>query len=262
MLNCSRCLFFRRKTIERKEGAGRKQVGTKKQEQAVGKSQSTSSSQTTTSGGATNNDNNQQVMHDAKQELTAAAKPGVQAAVPTRTPNEELAAKLFGSYGAPRRDLITQYCTDNCDFSFAEAHMTIHCFLDETQKILHSFPDFQYHIETITEREDGSVVARGHATGTHTGTPFGFGPYPEIKATGTSVVLDPEYVVPCVCFLSRQAASLTHVMSRTCGCCLVFFSRDCHMTIRDGKVARMRIKPSSEFTGPPGFYLKIGGLIF
>jgi hypothetical protein len=200
MLNCFGC--FRRKTT-RNEDAGRKEVGTKKQEQAVGKTsrRSTSSTtQTTTSGGVIHNDKNnqQQDKHDAKQELMAAAKPGAQTAVPTRTPKEELVAKFLGSHG-DRCDLITQYCTDDCDWSFAEAHMTVPGFLDESQKIFHSFPDFHFLIETITERPaDGTVVARVRAAGTHTGAPFAFGPYPEIAATGTRVVLDPEYVVPCV----------------------------------------------------------------
>jgi predicted ester cyclase len=204
MLNSLERFLFRRKTT-RKGDAGRKEVGTKKQEQAVGTTsrKSTSSTQTTTSGEAINNDNNQQDKHDAKQDPTAtAAKSGVQAAVPTRTPKEELVAKFFAGHVDHRPDLITEVCTDDCDLSFAEAHMTIPGFLDETQKVFRSFPDFHFQIETITEQPaDGTVFARVRATGTHTGAPFGFGPYPEIAAKGTRVVLDPEYVVPCVCIL-------------------------------------------------------------
>jgi predicted ester cyclase len=191
MLNCFGC--FRRKTT-RNEDAGQKEVGTKKQEQAVGKTTSrrstSSTTQTTTSGGAiTNSDKNNQ-----QQDKQDAKLP--------RTAKEELVAEFFGSFKDPRRE-ITRYCTDDCDLLFVEANMTITDFLDETLKMYYSFPDFHYHIETITERPDDNgtvVVVRGYATGTHTGAPFGFGPYPEIAAKGTRVVLDPEYVVPCVCF--------------------------------------------------------------
>jgi ketosteroid isomerase-like protein len=215
MLNCFECLFFHRNTT-RQEDAGRKEVGTK-QEQSEGKTtrRSTISSQTTTGSGAINNDNNQQQdKHDAKQALTAAAaaKPVVQTVVPTRTPKEELVAKLLGTSGDRCRDNILQCCTDDCDWSFAEAHMTVPGFLDESQKIFHSFPDFHFLIETITERPaDGTIVARVRAAGTHTGASFAFGPYPEIAATGTRVVLDPEYVVPCALFSINSVSNTNDV---------------------------------------------------
>jgi predicted ester cyclase len=189
MLNCLGCLLSRRKTTQ-KEDAGRKEVGTKKPEQAVGKKTSrpstSSTTQTATSDGVIDNNNNHQ-----QQDKQDAQLP--------RTAKEELVAEFFGSFKDPSRE-ITRYCTDDCDLLFVEANMTITDFLDETLKMYHSFPDFHYHIETITERPDDNgtvVVVRGYATGTHTGAPFGFGPYPEIAAKGTRVVLDPEYVLPC-----------------------------------------------------------------
>jgi ketosteroid isomerase-like protein len=214
MLNCFECLFFHRNTT-RQEDAGRKEVGTK-QEQSEGKTtrRSTISSQTTTGSGAINNDNNQQQdKHDAKQALTAAAaKPVVQTVVPTRTPKEELVAKLLGTSGDRCRDNILQCCTDDCDWSFAEAHMTVPGFVDEVEKIFQSFPDFHHQVETITEQpEDGTVVARTRAAGTHTGAPFAFGPYPAIAATGTRVVLDPEYVVPCALFSINSVSNTNDV---------------------------------------------------
>jgi hypothetical protein len=57
-----------------------------------------------------------------------------------------------------------------------------------------SFPDFSidFASENLKEQADGSVTVNITARGTHTGEPFGFGPFPAIKAKGVFCQNDPE----------------------------------------------------------------------
>ena len=67
------------------------------------------------------------------------------------------------------------------------------------------------------------------ASGTHTGAPYGFGPYPAIEATGRVVLNDPE------------EATIT-------------------IDEKTGLITNMRFVAKGCRSGPPGFYEQIGGL--
>lgn len=83
---------------------------------------------------------------------------------------------------------------DRADILFKEAAMTLDGFLEEWEKIFKSFPDFSMRVEGgIREQEaDGTVIAVFCVSGTHTGAPYCFGPFPEIEATNIKANNDPE----------------------------------------------------------------------
>ena len=75
---------------------------------------------------------------------------------------------------------------------FKEAHMNVHGFADELDRIYRSFPDLntKYGESQVLGPDCISVVVQ--VSGTHTGAPYSFGPFPEIAPTGTKVQLDRE----------------------------------------------------------------------
>jgi hypothetical protein len=134
-----------------------------------------------------------------------------------------------------QHDVTTgQLFTDQADVIFIETPMTPQSFEEEMVKVFRSFPDFTLHIvsdDGIVEQPDGTVLAELEATGTHTGAPYSFGPYPDIPPSGITVKLDRE--------ICRY-----------------------HICDKEGKVSKIIITPLGQSTGPPGLYTLIGGLIF
>lgn len=72
--------------------------------------------------------------------------------------------------------------------------MTASGYMDEFAKMFASFPDFHLDLigDPVEHQEDNSVSFTVQATGTHTGAPYSFDPYPEVAATGIAIKLDPE----------------------------------------------------------------------
>ncbi|CAB9502571.1 expressed unknown protein [Seminavis robusta] len=100
-------------------------------------------------------------------------------------------------------------------------------FREETMKIFNSFPDFANKPKSIREGQDGTVKVHYAVTsGTHSGTPFAFGPFPPIEASNTRVVNDPE---------------------------------DVRLTFCDGRIRRFAISARGEMVGPAGLYTQLGG---
>ena len=60
--------------------------------------------------------------------------------------------------------------------------------MQEMRSIFRSFPDFSVSYESITLVEGVVVTERFGARGTHTGMPYGIGPFPRIPATHKHVV--------------------------------------------------------------------------
>ena len=75
---------------------------------------------------------------------------------------------------------------------FKEAPMNIVGFTDELERLYKSFPDFYVHYEDVQVLGPDSISTVLRVEGTHTGAPYGFGPFPEIEPKGTKVKLDPE----------------------------------------------------------------------
>lgn len=100
-------------------------------------------------------------------------------------------------------------------------------FLGVLEDLFKSFPDF--HIKRVPAelQRDGSVVFRGLvASGTHTGEPYGFGPYEAIPPEGKKFVNDEE---------------------------------ELQLFFRDGKISRYVFLTVGKLSGPPGVYTQLGG---
>ena len=68
-----------------------------------------------------------------------------------------------------------------------------------------------------------------YGKGTHTGEPFAFGPYPPLPPKGVQVQDEP--------------IQLT-------------------LTVTQGKIAKCEVVAHGNQVGPPGFYSKLGGILF
>lgn len=78
------------------------------------------------------------------------------------------------------------------DILYKDAPMTVNGYQEEMNKVFRSFPDFSLVVKgSIHESGQGIVVADLCCErGTHTGEPYGFGPYPEIPISGKHVRSD------------------------------------------------------------------------
>jgi predicted ester cyclase len=182
-------------------GAGRQKeemAKATKEEQAA-----TTTRRRSSSGGGGAQKNNDKIKKDAKYgvkaivgaETTTTTTTTAIPALTVQTPNEEVVVQFFNNSSSGDHDLL-QYFTNDADWIFQEAHMTMPGFVAEMEKVFQSFPDFQFQIHSVQEQPDdgNTVLVRVNAVGTHTGLPFAFGPYPEIPATGIRVTMDHEYV--------------------------------------------------------------------
>lgn len=169
------------------------------------------------------------------------------------TPNQVVVAEFVRLVNSHQEDFSSIFDA-RADVLFKDAPMTLDGFLGEWAKIFRSFPDFYLRVEGgIDEQPDGTVIAVLNAGGTHTGTPYSFGPFPEIEATGIKVANDPEYVeLGSVIFTRINSLRHRRPLNR----------RVC-FTIEDGKIKKFAVESvGGELTGPPGLYTQIGGLIF
>jgi hypothetical protein len=124
------------------------------------------------------------------------------------------------------RSVVAPDCIWN--FKDAEASLKFSEMMEACLLIAASFPDLKVYWDAVQEIAPNVVMVKSfRGTGTHTGAPFFFGPFPPISATGIYVEEDP-----------------------------------CHMTftIRNGKYINVEADCySGDLVGPPGFYHKIGG---
>ena len=130
---------------------------------------------------------------------------------------------------------------DHCDFLFVDSdcEMPAYEFYTAVKETTESFPDLHFHWKSMSikgingpeSKHPGTVVVikNYYGIGTHTGKPYGFGPYPPIAATGKRI--------------RDQKIEFTFV-------------------VRDGKISHAIIDAFGQVVGPPGFYTKLGGLIF
>lgn len=150
------------------------------------------------------------------------------------------------------REEMTHFHAD-ANIMFKDAPMTLGGFQEELRRIFDSLPDFKLHIVgPIQEQADGTVLATMYATGTHTGKPYSFGPFPEVDPKGTAIKLDAEYVATATISINRIKTSSTDHRTH----------RNCFFTVRDGKIVHIKVMPLGESTGPPGVYTQLGGLVF
>ncbi|CAB9502570.1 expressed unknown protein [Seminavis robusta] len=100
-------------------------------------------------------------------------------------------------------------------------------FAEESKKLSDSFPDFSIKHKSVSQGKDGVLkIHHAIASGTHSGAPYGVGPFPPIEASNTRVVNDPE---------------------------------DMHITFHDGRIQKIEWFAKGENVGPAGLYTQIGG---
>ena len=75
---------------------------------------------------------------------------------------------------------------------FKEAPMTSAGFVEEWHRLYKAFPNVSVSCTELKTIRPDCVTAIFQVEGTHTGEPYGFGPFPEIPVTGIHVKLDPE----------------------------------------------------------------------
>lgn len=115
---------------------------------------------------------------------------------------------------------------ENVDLVFGEVKIPLKEMVEEMKNVTESFPDLSVRWNPCRETDDGKVITTIVVSGTHTGKPYGFGPYPKIEATGIKCQNDSEEV------------------TFTFGA--------------DDKISLIETKPLGKF-GPTGFYSQIGG---
>ena len=123
---------------------------------------------------------------------------------------------------------VEELFSPNADINFTDIHMNVTDLIHETKALQESFPDLGARWDEIVPlSERDMVVIDGFVlSGTHTGQPYAFGPFPAVPTKGAFCRNDPERLV---------------------------FRISC------GKIQRIDILSSSEKTGPQGFYRQLGG---
>eukprot|EP00934_Nitzschia_sp_Nitz4_P004939 Nitzschia sp. Nitz4//scaffold299_size22801//20930//21568//NITZ4_008540-RA/size22801-processed-gene-0.54-mRNA-1//-1//CDS//3329546357//4929//frame0 len=123
---------------------------------------------------------------------------------------------------------LLEVTSDDYIVEFEQQELIRSDFFEELEKVWKSFPDFSIEGEYYEVRPDGVIVAHKFVPkGTHTGAPYGCGPYDAIPASGKKVVNAPETV---------------------------------YFYCRDGKVCRhIVIYNEGDMSGPAGFYTQLGG---
>jgi hypothetical protein len=117
-----------------------------------------------------------------------------------------------------------------CVFQFHEVELLVDTAVEELSNTRSSFPDFHLCYEKIIDISPTQAkIVNLQASGTHTGTPYGFGPYPEISATGIRCKNDFEDVTITV-------------------------------DAQTGMILSTKFVAKGPLTGPAGLYNQIGGM--
>jgi predicted ester cyclase len=126
-------------------------------------------------------------------------------------------------------DKVRSMITYDLSCEWEEQCMRFEDFLDVLESVWKSFPDFNLVYKNLVDGKKANVVVVHDCvpSGTHTGEPFGFGPYDPIEASGTRV---------------ENAAETITV----------------HLT-EDGKICKWLVKVNGTLTGPAGMYAQLPG---
>ena len=116
--------------------------------------------------------------------------------------NVQVVQRFIDYHNNHDSDGIFQCCNPLGLVKFEGAEMPMTVFQKEIDKILRAFPDSTFLAESGIECTTNSSQTMGLVKicklvvrGTHTGEPFGFGPYEPLPATGIRFELDPEFVI-------------------------------------------------------------------
>jgi hypothetical protein len=149
----------------------------------------------------------------------------------TTTPNQQVFLDWVQKINAHDVDDVAEVFCRMADIYFQPdgAHMVLSGFCDEMRTVFRSFPDYRLTVvprddnddDDVVVREvplndndhDGTiVVARLVASGTHTGAPYAYGPYPEIPVSHRRVQNDVAYVCCCYCCCSKVLKLLISIV--------------------------------------------------
>lgn len=113
-------------------------------------------------------------------------------------------------------------------------------YVDTIKQITSSFPDFHFETKdfSLKSSDDKSAVVTGTivAVGTHTGEPFALGPHSAVPTKGIKCRNDPEVV--------------EWTFSKT---------SDDKLQVKSFVV--IPVEEGAKYTGPPGFYKQVGGVL-
>ena len=153
--------------------------------------------------------------------------------------------RYWAAFHAKDVEELKKLCHERCYIHFVDAdvEMRLGEYLASWQDTLESFPDFTLEMNlddlkadectTASDGQETTVYVRNvRASGTHTGKPYAFGPFPEVAAQGIFV---------------RDLATNTN-----------------SMRIRDNKIYHIDVKTngSSRESGAAYFYQESGGVVF
>ena len=146
------------------------------------------------------------------------------------TDNEQVAVDLMKGLATADASLFNLFTSKDMKVAFEDGQtMPVAAFVMTSNSIRKSFPDIVFQYEKIKETKPGRVLVDNYVvSGTHTGEPYGFGPYPKIPAAGKHVVNDPGRI---------------------------------WVQVEDGKITKMDVISLGDKTGPPGLYQQIGGVL-
>lgn len=157
------------------------------------------------------------------------------------TPNEQVwinYVAMKNRHAPPEEILAECFASHDTKIKFEDApSLTAAQFVQEIAKCYRSFEDVHWEHESCKgnpnpNKKNEVIVENFVVTGTHTGAPFGFAHFPPISADPEN----PKHVVLCP---DRVFVTIN----------------------KDGKIADMMVYSMGNLTGPPGFYLGIGGSI-
>ena len=130
---------------------------------------------------------------------------------------------------------ITAMSSEQCEYHVPlndgeVMQVTLRDFLEQMGLVYLSFPDYESSWDSIEDgKEENLVVIKGFvSTGTHTGEPFAFGPFPALPGKGVKIKDDPINLV---------------------------------VTIKEGKIDILRPMVAGGQIGPASYYTQIGGVI-
>lgn len=147
-----------------------------------------------------------------------------------QSPNVQIVTAFLLALKSHNFDITNAVFNKAARFCFPDADMLLSEFVDEIERLTDSFPDLAFTWGPIQQTAPNTVIVCDlSACGTHTGKPYGFGPYPAVDTT------------------SIQHADPPIQVTFTIG--------------SDGHIEKATAFSSSGTPGPAGFYTAIGGLI-
>merc|ERR1712176_928247 len=146
--------------------------------------------------------------------------------VPKNSINADIVERYYEYFNNHDLEGYVSLTTQDCDMRFSgDVVITVKDYGEMVNNTLESFPDFTCKGEKPVEvAQDVVVVKNAVCSGTHTGTPYGFGTFPPLQSNGVRCANDPE----------QQT----------------FF-------MKDGKIAKIIVIADGKLCGPVGFYQQI-----